>query len=377
MLTLILKNLKNNKIYYFLILLGYVATIFTMSISASLIKISKDITIDFNQGDLNKQRIIEVNSDKNIDIDKIIEVTRKFSIDNAITISGISYRKVIDKYSDESWIVPVELVTFNEIPSWIPKVVEGQYFLPEQSKGNKKIAVVGTGVILNGIGNESQIDILGEKFNVIGSVGKIQDFSDYLGTVFLPINCLPNQLKNNIKTIKIKLYNDNGTIEQQKELLLNELRTNSELYVNEIDVLSNNEEYYSQLCRNGILTLLIWIIAIANISTLIYFMISKNRRNLVVSIAMGMSDRILIKQLFYTLMILSIFSSLIALIMQYMLIPLLKNNLTRVLNISQIRISSLNIIIVLVGIIIISLIIAILSVRSIYKEDLSKELKND
>lgn len=377
MVTLILKNLKNNKVYYFLILLGYIVTILTISLSASFVKISKDITIDFNQGHLDKQRIIEVSSNDNIDINQIIDIVKEFSNDNAVTIKGVSYRKVVDKDNDESWIVPVELVSFNKIPSWIPIVDEGKYFSPEESMGKENVAVVGTGVILNNIGNKKEIDVCGEKFRVIGNVGKIEDLSDYLGTVFIPINCLPDNLKSDIKSIEIKLYNDNDNIEEQKELLLEKLAVNSKLYANEIDISPNNEEYYSQLGKTGILSLLISIIAIANISTLVYFILSKNRKNLIVSIAIGMSKKILINQLFYTLMMLSIISAVIALIIQYMLTPLIKSNLTRMINISQIGINLSNVIILIISIIAISLIISILSVKSVYKQDISKELKND
>lgn len=377
MSTLILTNLKNNKLYYFLILLGYIATIFTISLSTSLVNISKDITVDFNQGDLNKQRIIEVSSDKDINIDEIIGIVKEFRSDNAITIRGISYRKVIDEDNDESWTVPVELIAFNEKPSWIPIISDGRYFLPEESMGNDRIAVVGTGVILNKIGSKNEIDILGDKFKVIGNVGEVRELSDYLGTVFLPINCLPSSLKDDIKLLEIKLYNDNGNIDEQKEMLFEKLTTNSDWYIEEVKVSSNNQEYYRQLSKSGVLSLLISIIAIANISTLIYFIVSKNRKNLIISIAMGMSKRILIKQLFYTLMILAVISGGISLIIQYATIPLIKSNLTRMLNISNFQINSMNIIVSMIAIIVISLVISMISVKSIYKEDLSKELKND
>lgn len=378
MLNLILKELKNNKLYYFFILMGYVSAILVVSFSISFIKISEDITLDFSEGYIKNQRILNVsNQDKALTIDPIIEIAKNFSKNNTITISGFSYETIKDIELGEVWIIPIQLVAFKEKPSWIPKIINGNYFSYEESNSNKNIAVVGSGIIKNNISSKSNITIGENNYTIIGNAGKLEDCSDYLGTIFLPINSLPNELKNNVKTIEIKIDNNNGNANKEAELLEKELCTNLKVNVELYKPLNSGTRLLKSIAINSTIIITTCAVAIVNILIMLGYMLIRNKKKLTISIALGLNKKLLVTQIFYILMIISSIASIFALIIQQIMTPIVKSNLNKILNISELSIYSLNIVIILLIIIMLNLIISIISINKIYKEDLSKELKND
>ncbi|WP_196247237.1 ABC transporter permease [Clostridium novyi] len=194
MLNLIFKKIKNNFSYYFLIYIAYFSSMLVILFGFSFLKCSKDINIDYTNGKISHQRLIDVKvkDSSSINYDILSNILRKYSKTISIRIDGLIEDKSINENIFE---VPIQLVIFNETPEWIPEIIHGRYLTPNESKSKTKFAVIGKGVELNKICEHNYINLGKEKFKIIGVVGKTSKFPNYLGSVFIPLESLPNKMK--------------------------------------------------------------------------------------------------------------------------------------------------------------------------------------
>lgn len=377
MYNLIVKRIKTNWIYYFLVLIGYVFSLLVISFGISFIKCSKEMSIEYTFGNINHKRVITATASesKKINYEKLVNILNKYAKNTSINLRGIVIEKPID---GRKFIVPIETVVFNETPEWIPKVVKGRYFNNKESMVKKNVAVVGTGIFLNGmLEKNGNVKIGDVEFKVIGQVGRLKDFSNYLGTIFIPASSLPDVLKNNLSSIEISMLKNNEYPKEEMINLSNDLKSILNLNVTEKEIKNGLSEFYTTLSTNTFVSFLILLVSVTNISVLIFYLMLKNKKNFIVSIALGAYKKIIWLQVFCELLVVSLCSVVIVTIGNRLLIPFVKSNLTNILNIESLTFNSFNIGISLLVSVLMSLLISTLSVRKFFKLDLITELKGE
>ncbi|MCY6958348.1 ABC transporter permease [Clostridium brassicae] len=376
MFKLILRRIKSNFFHYFLIYIGYLAALMIISFGFSFLKCSKDMNIDYTNGRINHQQLISINinDSNNIDYDKLTNILKKYSETTSIRIDGLIEEKPVGEYIFQ---IPIQPVIFNETPEWIPQITHGRYLNPNESKSKAKIAVIGKGVELNKISEKNYINLGGEKFKVIGTVGKVSNFSNYLGSVFIPLESLPDKMKKNIKTIKIYLLKNNSNPKSEMNEILNELNKFSNINAIKVDISNGLNEFYSTLAITIFVSCLIVLVSVSNILILVFYLMLKNKTNILISIALGANRKITWKQIFIELMLVSLCAIVSALMLGNLLIPFVKSNFTHILNIEDIQLGYFNIIITSLIAIIMSFLISIISVKKFFKLNLITELKGE
>ncbi|KGI36927.1 ABC transporter permease [Clostridium tetani] len=376
MFKLVLRKIRSNFTHYFLIFIGYFSALLVILFGFIFLKCSKDMTIDYTNGKIEHQRLISVNvnDSNNMDYNNLINVLKKHSKTTSIRIDGLIEEVPINEKIFE---VPIQPVIFSETPEWIPQITNGRYLNPMESSSKAKIAVIGKGVELNKLSKNNYINLCGEKFKIIGIAGKKSNFSNYLGSVFIPLESLPDKMKNNIKTIQIYLLKNNNSPEKEMNKILNDLNKLSNIKATQVEIRDNLSEFYSTLSITVFVSCLIILVSVSNISILIFYLMLKNKKNILISIALDANRKMIWKQIFIELMLVSLCAIISALIVVHLLIPFVKDNFTHILNVENIQFSYFNIIATSLAPIIMSFLISIISVKKFFNLDLTMELKGE
>ncbi|RXI44033.1 ABC transporter permease [Clostridium tetani] len=376
MFKLVLRKIRSNFTHYFLIFIGYFSALLVILFGFIFLKCSKDMTIDYTNGKIEHQRLISVNinDSSNMDYDNLVNILKKYSKTTSIRIDGLIEEVPINEKIFE---VPIQPVIFSETPEWIPQITNGRYLNPMESSSKAKIAVIGKGVELNKLSKNNYINLCGEKFKIIGIAGKKSNFSNYLGSVFIPLESLPDKMKNNIKTIQIYLLKNNNSPEKEMNKILNDLNKLSNIKATQVEIRDNLSEFYSTLSITVFVSCLIILVSVSNISILIFYLMLKNKKNILISIALGANRKMIWKQIFIELMLVSLCAIISALIVVHLLIPFVKDNFTHILNVENIQFSYFNIIATSLAPIIMSFLISIISVKKFFNLDLTMELKGE
>ncbi|GCD10478.1 ABC transporter permease [Clostridium tagluense] len=379
MFKLISSRIKSNFLHYFLVFIAYVTVLLVISFGVYFVNLSKNMTLDWTNGEINHQKLISVNisNSNSIDYDKLVNVLKKYSKTIAIRINGLT--ETIPSNGAE-WQVQLQPVLFTQNPEWIPKINKGRYIKPDESCSKSKIAVIGAGVVANKLTNklDNTIVIGGEKFNVIGVVGKLtENYTNYLGSVFIPLESLPDKNKKEIKTIEIYLLKNNGNPKNEMKALLVDLNKLSNVNVSEVDMNGQLSDFYNKLSITIFAGCLIILISVGNISILIFYLMLKTKKCILISIALGATKKLIWKQIFIELILISVCSIISASIFTNLLTPFIKQNFTMILNIKELQFSSFNIIVPSLATIVMSFLISIMSVRKFFRLNLITELKGE
>lgn len=376
MFKLVLRKIRSNFSHYFLIFIGYFSALLVISFGFIFLKCSKDMTIDYTNGKIEHQKLISVNinDSNNIDYDNLVNILKKHSKTTSIRIDGLVDEIQIDEKIVD---IPIQPVIFSETPEWIPQITHGRYLNPNESISKAKIAVIGKGVELNKLNENNYINLGGEKFKIIGTVGRKSNFSNYIGSVFIPLESLPDKMKNNIKTIEIYLLKNNNNPEKEMNEILNDLSKLSNIKATQVEISDNLSEFYSTLSITIFVSFLIILVSVSNISILIFYLMLKNKKNILISIALGANREMIWKQLFIELMLVSLCAIVSALIVGNLLIPFVKDNFTHILNVENIQFSYFNIIVTSLATIIMSFLISVISVKKFFNLNLTMELKGE
>jgi ABC-type antimicrobial peptide transport system permease subunit len=376
MFKLIVHRIKSNFLHYFLIFIGYVAALVIISFGVNFVSLSKNNTVDQTNGEINHQRIVSINIDdsNSINYDELANILKKYSKTTSIRIDELS--EEISK-DGEVWSCELKPMIFNETPEWIPKITKGRYLNAEESSSKARIAVVGAGLIANELATNDSIQIDGENFNVIGITGEANDGSNYAGSIFIPLESLPDKKKKEIKTIQVCLLKNSGDPQNEMKSLIDDLNKLSHISLTEVNTSGQLSDFYMKFSVTIFVESLIILVSIGNMSILIFYLMLKTKKSILISIALGATKKIIWSQIFIELLLISVCSIIFATVFTNALIPFVKSNFTMIFNIQNLQFSNFNIIVASLVTIIMSFFISIISLRKFFKLNLVTELKGE
>ncbi|APH19672.1 ABC transporter permease [Clostridium botulinum] len=366
MLKIYLRELLINPLNNIFICLGLVISIYCLSIGTSFFYVQFNFYDDINnfwRENLSIQ--LEFKQDTNLEyiINKIDKLETKSGIvspeyhiylgERVYSLTGIY------KYGNLNKVYPV---------------IEGRYLTKEETKGNKKVALVGSNIKdLTYIKNNIRyMDIQGESFKVVGIIGR--DTMSYWGThVIVPMKSLPKETyRAKSKVIELCYYknmlNEKGYFNDLKKQL-NEKEVINVNLVNKkpsnifTKVYDKDKPTYISLGFS---------IALSLVTILIFstFWANDLKRNIVIKRILGASNFDIIKMLFFQISIVMSIAIIISVALNTLTLKLLET-----IFLTSVKINILNILIISIFALIIIILNLFWIYRNIFKFKISEDIK--
>lgn len=367
----LINKYKNNPSTFIFFLIGNFIAIFTISIGISSIEQMKILASEKNDGIPTNTRQISVNLNKKIKKEDIVKVIDKIpNYCSAKIINNYTYIDGADKRIGHPMII---LANDKNIEEEIP-VYKGNFI----SKDNKEVLI---GLDLEKFCYESdgkkKIDIYGENYDVVGIMGYKNKDSKWSNRIVLNFKYTPNKNMSQIESgsFIVQIESDRNDIDIISEKFQKEI---SEYGVNptiNIEQISYKDETYSNILGSNSflfkMILMVYVFSIINLIFISVKWIETIYNEVGIMKACGMSNFFIIRRIFIEMFIISLISTILAILIQYFISEIIKE-----IDTLYFYISSKNIIIAIVVSIITTIVTLIGPIIRIMRETPIKLLKN-
>ena len=315
MLEYVISQWKQKKGTICLIVLGFfignLVLSFGTSISVENIKQSYDRT----SGNPEKQLELEITASKQDCGEEARTVCENLSKYGEIQI--LSFEKIpIGNGSKQYQAVPV---CFNSEESWHIPIMEGRYFWAEENWDEKEQIIVGKTIAeSNNFKVGDSIMLQGKKFEIIGICGRENRSTQWDEIVYFPWRDFCESYQSFFHTNWISLILKSGKetlIENFSEEETKASELGMELtytYMNEVESDSTNNSILITI----VASVLVFTIAMINISNLMIYWTLERRKDLAILKAMGADNQYLIKGLLVEILVMTILSAIGAILLQ-------------------------------------------------------------
>lgn len=320
------KRIFINPLTSLFLICGFTISILIISISISFVSELYAAQDKKNEHTPPNGRQYEIFSGESVDISDIFNGICDGS---GIIVNGII---VNPDMKEVNTIVSVSAEWFASDDVWHYPVSEGRYYTAEEIKNGEKLVLIGCNLkdcVYKENGSE-YIDIEGEKYQVIGVVGFLNQRSLWDNRLFMPATALPQNIKDRISChINYILYSQNNDYSLCEEVILSSLHKRDETatmqYIGEINtenVISDFLEFLDEIVIIAAIGYIIAIIFAINIT--IFWMQSRNRE-MAIRKALGYKNKDIIKMLIQEMTGLILLSLIFAVILQAVLYVLLES----------------------------------------------------
>ncbi|MGE5627068.1 MAG: ABC transporter permease [Solirubrobacterales bacterium] len=333
----ILKQYKRNLLAVILLVIGYTLGIITLSVGISGINDTRNYLLDQTSG--NPENIYSVTAisgeDSSFSFDNVNRIVSGISNDLEIQVGNFGKVNINGNYNNDALLVAI----INQKKSdWHVPITNGKYFSVAQCKGNEKVAIIGKELekklFPSGMDKNSTIDIYGEKYNVIGIVGRENRETQWDYVVYIPFNTLPSYIKENFnvgvnKSSNLSLAvrkrsNENIDMKAVVEKHFKDILKNDEsLNLNFDKVVgrdSDNSSLLNSIVGTVVISGIMLIMCIINVINLSIFWILSRKREISVRKALGATDYVIIKSEVAEMCGLAIISAFLAISIQSILL---------------------------------------------------------
>lgn len=269
-------------------------------------------------------------------VDNAVEIQMKFN--EKIGFSNII--NMIDKINDKTNIhsevtsfldyekmnISIQLEHFKKEPLWRPSLISGRSYTQEEIEDGNNVVMLGRSLEKFTYKNEGiiYINIQNEPYEVIGILGNKNKTSSWDEAIFMPLKSIPDSMKINFdgeRTIRLYLNNEyNLTIEDYKLLDKMVKDINGEINFRELDI--KNDIVLTNISNPDkivFLAVFIYIIALLNIVNINNFWIDDRKEELAIRKAFGMTNIDISFMLFSEIFTISLISTLIGIVIQYII----------------------------------------------------------
>lgn len=372
-IRLINKYINNPSTFIFFLIGNFIA-IFTISVGMSSIEQMKILASEKNDGIPVNTRQITVNLNKMIKEENILEVINEIpSYCSAKIINNYTYIDNADKRIGHPIII---LANNKNIEGEIP-IYKG-HFISKENDDNKEVLI---GLDLERFcydsGGKKKIDIYGESYNVVGVMGYENRDSKWNNRLVLRFKDMPYKNMNQIESgnFIIQIESDRNDIDIISKKFKDDISKYGIDPIININQISYKDETYSNILGNNrFLFKMILMVYIFSIINLIFISIKWIRtiyHEVGVMKSCGMSNFFIIRRIFIEIFIISLISSILAILVQYFISVSIKE-----IDTLYFYISYKNILIGILVSIITTLITLIGPIISIIRETPIKFLKN-
>lgn len=343
MLKYIFKQWQRKPLGVVLIIVGYIIGILVLSIGLSSIEMTKNDLGDMYSGNPDDYSIVRVNTLKNtnIDSDKIISFFNDLSATAEVQI--LNFNKVKVAKQNVNYDYPLVPIIFNKPSQWHIPIIQGRYFYKDEASLSSHKIIIGKEIAakLSIVAGKDKVTINNEVYDVIGISGREYKETQWDNYIYMPLNALPESLK--VDFISRVTENKNGANTLNLSFLIRKNKSYIENMLNEkVDLTFPQSESFisytnlDKVSRSSIdntvfLTItasaVILIITIINVVNLSLFWILDRRKQLAIMMSIGATGRRICKEVIMEMLLMSIISSLIAVVIQKVLFIIFKNYL--------------------------------------------------
>lgn len=336
MLTNILKNYKKNIMSITFLILGYFIGILSLSIGISIINDVHEYSLDSTSGNPNNI-VISYLDFKNLDSSfsyNINNIIDDLSNDVEVQVLNLNDIYINNNNNLKASIVPT---IANCNVNWHVPILEGRYFSIKDYTNQPNIVVLGKNLantlFPNGIDNDSKINILDKTYTVIGVCGRKYRATQWDDVVYLPLNWCIELLNSNFDnystedqySISLLLRKANNSKQDLESLVKNKfdekLTTSNYNYDINFEYIESrdNSSFFNSILGTTLISGMILTIVIINVINLSLFWIFNRKNEICIKKLLGATDSSIIISLILETTIISIFSAILALIIQFII----------------------------------------------------------
>ncbi|EJT5915552.1 TPA: FtsX-like permease family protein [Clostridium perfringens] len=364
---IILKRWKKNHIKVFIIFLGMLLGILAISIGLSFLEDAYNFSTELNGGNSKvKETLLYKNqeiNEKNFtqDLENIVKELNKHY---EVSLGSVIYP--IDRNASLSDAPSIKPVLYNKNIKWRPNVIYGRNLTLEESLSDEKVAVIGYEIFKNKFKNKEfennlTIDIYGETYKVIGVIGRTKRYSPQNFLIEIPYKNYFQIYKEEPDIQNIPIYisgNKDFNYYNNKLTLLNKPK-----YINNIKM---------PLKLIILIGLLLLLVTIINESNLFSLWILNRKKEFAIKKSLGSTNWLIIKDVLFEMILLSILVAFVALILQFFI----QIELNQILYKYELKITLLNFIVSIIVSLIVALITSIVPTKLIISINPCNELKS-
>lgn len=375
----LLNKIKKNFYGYALIVIGYIVSIIVISLCISLTKNAIKLSIDNNCGKAEHQEILQLKSENEINYNKLTKLLEGNLSSVRVEIDDIEdHFNLNNTYPTQVFIIPF---AYNKKPEWMPNQLKGRFFSARESVSNDKIAVIGNRLaeqyFPEGVTENSYIKLDGEDYKVIGIIGREElGVVDYGRNIYIPLETLPEKYKKDLKTVSINLLANGKSPSRLKINFTKQLKElDKDINISELKIEPDLSKIYLSVGTTLAVSFIVLFTAITNMANFSTWQVLKRKREISISKVLGASNKVLGKEIFIEAIVLSFVSSIIALVLQINLTPLIIKLLSAKFMINNINVSIYNWFIGIGVGIVISVLSSIISLKAVIRLNPAQEIK--
>jgi len=390
MLASILKNYRKNLLSVMFLIIGYFIGILFLSLGISVVKNVRDYSLDSTSGNANNMIIANVNSSKkdSLSYTSINKIMEQLSQDYEVQILNFGNVKINNNESYSSSVIPIINTRKSD---WHIPIMYGRYFSNSECNSNNKVVIIGKGIqskiFPNGIDNNSEINIYGEIYKVIGIAGRKTRETQWDNIIYIPFTALPKLIKLNFNermvgistrkdySISLLLRKNKNNKVDLKEIINSSFKNdiNCEISYDTIDS-RDNSSIFNSIFLTMLISGMILIVVVINVVNLSLFWIFNRKNEICIKKIIGATDTELIICIILETSIIAIFSSILAIVVHSLIFKVFYSSF--VTNGTSIEISVYNWIIAFSVSIICGFISSIAPIKEMLKMEPAEALKS-
>lgn len=412
MIKYAIKQWANKPFQIILLLTGYMIGILVVSLGISGINEARENTLISTSGNPKHISLIQITANQQSKLlhDNIVGIISELAKTVEVQVLNSDIVKIEENISLMPKVVPL---MYSELPEWQAPILFGRHLKPEETLGSEQKVVIGKELYniifpYSNISNSS-ITIGGDKYRVIGVVGKKSRATQFDYIVYMPLKSIPNSYKKKLlsksDTVLINsndsssnVSHNSGTIgnSTKDEVLSLAIRKNGEAPVKEVELLKGLFKEYSgnnvnfmtgslpeanneDLVANVIFVItiggIILSVTVINVMNLSLFWILDRRREFAIKKALGATDGVIIKSILLELLSITVVAAILAVFI-HVLIQVTFYSLFQSVGISM-TISWLNWLVAILVAIICGIITSVTPVKAVLKMEVVEALRVD
>lgn len=311
-----IKQLKMHPLSITLFMIGYLIATLTLSINISNINDTNMQLYELNKGIEGNSIGVIFKFSKEIEIENFVEILDSidnnsvFNINYSINTNGVDSYSVISHYFKENIKIKYP-------------ILEGQFYSIDNIKAQDKVVVVGKELkkLIEEENGDKTINIMGEKYTVLGIVGRSDRTTIWDNVLFIPLGCIPkNSSIYNKSFYNGTLISKEGSQAKDLENLNNRITIlDKKACINESPIDDTYSLYCSMLNNNKdnfIKSILIVLFSMSTMIILSFFWINERQKEIAIKKVCGINNFQVSLSLFLEFLSITIISVIIALIIQ-------------------------------------------------------------
>lgn len=329
MLFSVIKNInrkfKAHPVATILILFSYVISILIISIGTSSVVHIKQTALERTEGSPKNALVVNCSVSNKIKFKQYIDTFNK--INRKSNLIFLNMRSYIDN-ANKDMLFDVTGELFKEMPDWTYPLLKGRYYNTKEVEKGSKVVLIGKDLekYITNYKNEKSIKIDGEKYKVIGIIGKNNKSTPWDSRLFMPITSISDLCKMELLengSFNFILHNTkNSTLDDCNNIKRNFLNIDKQANFN-VSELENKDDTIANIFGNNVflifIGILIFVISLINTINITYYWINERKIEIGIRKAFGHTNLNISSLLFNEMLSIGIISCIISLSIQCIL----------------------------------------------------------